>query len=367
MRDANGSEISAVLRIAIVGTGPLSLLKAYFIALKNPEAEITLFDSGSQAGGAWYSDYSPKGHLIECGCHIWSYAPAAYKFIENELGVKLLTMLPPPVFVGKFTSLPYALKNTIDNYKAFIKHVLKLKFSALKNHNQKPSVHYRIFGKKNKYPKTGSPELIHAIEKKIASNQRIKIILNTRITELEIGSAVKLTTTNQSYEFDKVFLTYVSQVKKLVLPAEIITTAPKQVDYIHFLIGSDKPLKKKMTYWRLMNDSVVHRITDISYQTNFEENLILVGIKGDAFHSQSEDQLFIHVKNLMTSIKLIGSDQTFELIKTHVFPTYYMDDSSHQSLANYKDKIELLPTTDLMYGLHYLLRDEMPHLIKTPK
>lgn len=367
MGDANRSEISANKRIAIVGTGPLSLLKAHFLSLKNPDAEITLFDSGSQIGGAWYSDFSPKGHLIECGCHIWSFTPEAYKFIEKELNVKLVDMTPSPVFIGRFFSLPYSLKNTIDTYRSFFKLLIRFDFQAIKTANTKPYTHYRIFGKKNKYPLTGSPELIHAIEKKIKSNQQIKVLLNTKITGLEIGSVVRLFEGENIFNFDKVFLTYVSHVQKIILPDQTVTGVPRQVNYIHFLIKSDKPLKKKLTYWRLMNDHVVHRITDISYQTNSEENLFLVGIKGDSFEGRTETQLMGHVKNLFTSKKLIDINQTFELIKTHIFPTYYMNPDLRKILAEYPERIESLPTTDLMYGLHYLLCDETPHLINAPK
>jgi protoporphyrinogen oxidase len=367
MGDADSSKTSTAKRIAIIGTGPLSLLKAHFLSQKNPSLEITLIDSGSQIGGAWYSDFSPKGHLIECGCHIWSYAPLAYQFIEKELGVKLFDMTPPPIFVGKTTSLPYSLKNTLDTYKTFVKYAFRFKFSALVKNNQKPYIHYKVVGKKNKYPLTGSPELIHSIERLIRENKQIKIILNTRVTEMEIGTQVRLISDQNELLFDQVLLTYVSHIQKLIAPNATLVAAPRQVDYVHFLLSSDQPLQKKLTYWRLMNDPVVHRITDISYQSNHEENLFLVGIKGDAFHAQNENQLFSHVINLMRSLKLISSEQKIERIKTHVFPTFYMDKTIHNALMNYPEKVETIPSTDLMYGLHYLLEAETPHLIKTPK
>ena len=367
MGDASRSAKSYKTRVAIVGTGPVSLLKALFIAKQNPAAEITLIDSAVQTGGAWYSDYSPKGHLIESGCHIWSYAPVAYHFIETELGVPLVAMKPSPVFVTSKLALPYSLKNTIDTYKGFFKNLLRLRFKAIKEAGQKPNTHYRIFGKKNKYPKTGSPELIQALEKKIKAHSSIKIILNTRISKLEIGDTVRLHSPSGEFIFDKVYLTYVSHVETLILPAQTLTAEPRQVDYIHFLISSDQPLRKKLSYWRLMNDNVVHRITDISYQANHEEQLFLVGIKGDAFATRDEQSLFSHTYELMKSYGLVDENQKFELLKTYVFPTYYMNPGLFKALGEFKSKIEVLHTTDLMYGIHYLLRSEMPHLIKTPR
>ena len=98
--------------IVFIGTGPLSLLKAYLVGQKNPAVKITLIEMGNRIGGAWYSDKSPKGYEIECGCHIWSYVPEVYDYLERELDIPLYELNPGAFFIGKL-KVPYSLKNTI--------------------------------------------------------------------------------------------------------------------------------------------------------------------------------------------------------------------------------------------------------------
>lgn len=359
--------VNSPKHVGIIGTGPISLLKAILLSKQKPEIKITFFDSAQQIGGAWYSDKSPLGYEIECGCHIWSYSPIAYRFIEKELGVKLINMSPSPIFVGKNLHLPYSLKNTIDTYKTTFKLLFTARFGQLKIATKRPSMQFKIFGKKNKYPKTGSPELFNALYHLLQQNSNINFRLNTRIDSIEIKDNVKIKITDEQIELDHLIVTYVSGMNSLVIYDKPIEIKPRHVDYVHFLISLDKPLLKKLTYWRYMNDEIVHRITDISYQTEMKENLILVGIKGDAFHKKEESTLYKHVIDLLLRDKLINNSFQHQLIKTHVFPTYYLNAEAVNALKACQKQITSLHTTDLMYGFHYLLTEETPHLIQTPK
>ena len=59
---------------------------------------------------------------------------------------------------------------------------------------------------------------------------------------------------------------------------------------------------KKMKYWRFLNDAVIHRVTDISYQTT-DENLLLIGIKGEALVDNNESELMIKIKKSLLNKK----------------------------------------------------------------
>jgi hypothetical protein len=345
--------------IAFIGTGPLTLLKAYLLAKSNPDINITLFDCSDQLGGAWYSDKSPLGNEIECGCHIWSHVPSAYNFIEKELGIKLYRMKPNPVFIKGKIRLPYALKLTMHSYKALIKTLVTFNWKHFKTLAKDPEINYRIIGKYNRYPKLGSPELISALKKKIESLSNINLQFNTSIELFDVDQKVYLKSLNRQYEFDHVYITYVSRINSLQLNKQSILVESTKVDYIHFLISLNKPLLKPISYWRLLDDKVIHRLTDISYQTNHTENLILLGIKGSAYDKDKEPELVEHVTRFLKLKNLIDESFTVEKIKTHLFPTYYLSKNTLAALANHPKQVTLLHTTDLTCGFHFLLEKEM--------
>lgn len=347
----------APIRYAIIGTGPISLLKAYLVSLEFPKVEIHFFDAANQIGGAWYSDKTKSGYSIDSGCRIWSYAPKSYQFIEQQLGVKLFPMKPSPVFVGKFISIPYSLKTTIHSYKIFLKNLVKLNFSGLRNALKEPYIHLRLFGKKNLYPKSGAIELLQSLQSRISENDNIKIHLNTRISDITINGSVCIYMDQTKLIFDKVVITHLTEIKKIKTSTEILHLKSNETKYIHFLISSNKKFRKKFTHLRFMNDPIIHRITDISYQTNGEENLILVGVKQNAFETISENDLFLSICLLIKSRGIIDEISNLTFIKKYVYPTKYLDDDSIKLIKNLNQFIEILPSTDLMYGIHYLLKE----------
>ncbi len=341
-------------KIAFIGTGPISLLKAYLLASRNPKTQINIFDMRGEFGGAWYSDQSPAGHEIECGCHIWSYNPAVYSFIEKELGVKLDYLRPTPLFIGKKVKLPYSTKNFIDSYRFILKKLITFRWGKI---GGKPNIHWKLFGKRNKYPAKGSPELIQVLAKKLSGLKNVIILDNLQVESINFADRIQLQTEDRTLQFDEVYLTSVSKIKSVEKNGQSIDLNPELIDYNHYLIGLDKPLKKKMTYWRLMYDRVVHRITDISYQTGEEENLLLVGIKPKAFDSMNENEIMDHLQKLFVKLKLIDSHE-IELIKIHCYPTYYSDPKARKRIAALDDNLKLLHSTDLIYGMYYLLKEE---------
>ncbi len=342
--------------IALIGTGPVSILKAYLLVKRDPTLKVSLFESSSNLGGAWYSDISPKGHEIESGCHIWSYVPEVYSFLKSEFALELTPMNPSPTFVGKKLKVNYSTKNTLDTYKHIFKSLLKFKKPAIKNH---PGFYGRIFGKKNQYPKLGSVELINALKLKIEKEKNIEIIQNFMVDEIKISDQVELIGKDNTYVCDQLFMTSVSEVQKISMKDQIIEMEQSQIDYIHFLIALSNPTNKKMSYWRLMNDPVVHRISDISYQTANEENLLLVGIKGDAYHSTSEEDLLKHCEKVFRSLKLIVPETSVEKLKTYIFPTYYINGQIRERINEISpSQIQLIHSTDLMHGFYYILKEE---------
>ncbi len=345
-------------RIAILGTGPISLLKASLAAAQVPQVEVVIFDKRNEIGGAWYSDKSPKGDEIECGCHIWSYCPEVYRFIERELGIPLLPYRPPARFIGAIFKLPYSVKNTMDTYRALLRNICLLKWGRVGAMRRNPAVNFRIFGKRNLYPRTGSPELVRCLSDRLTQRDNVKFRTNCPVDKIDVSTQLSVHTAEGIEHFDEVFLSSVTELKEITSASGSLVIPSRRLDYVHLLMESNKPLKRKISYWRLMTDPMIHRITDISYQTKHCENLYLVGIKPDAFIRRSEAELEKHCSDLFTRSGLTDESHTLKRIKTHVFPTYYIDEKVRENINQLHPKLRLLHSTDLMHGFYYLLKEE---------
>lgn len=348
------------MKIAFIGSGPVSLLKAYLHAKSNPAVEVLIIDQHNRVGGAWYSDISESGHEIECGCHIWSYCPEVYNFFRSEFELSLMPFKPNAVFVGNTIHLPYSLKNTIDTYKFIAKNILTGKFSRNKEVRTEPMWHTRIFGKKNQYPLKGSVELINSMKKKLDGLSNVTFLLGKQVDSIDVNQTVVLDIHGENkMEVDKAILTSVSEIKAVSSETKNIELVQDRRDYIHLLLSSNEPFKKKISYWRLMNDEVIHRFSDISYQTDNKENLMLVGIKPDPFYSKTEDELLEYCRHYLVKKKVLGSSQDLKRVKTHVFPTYYIKEGLRDQINSIdKNKIELIHSTDLIYGFFRILKRE---------
>ncbi|MCB9224301.1 MAG: FAD/NAD(P)-binding protein [Crocinitomicaceae bacterium] len=348
------------MKIAFIGSGPVSLLKAYLHAKGNPNDEIIIIDQHNRVGGAWYSDISTSGHEIECGCHIWSYCPEVYDFFKKEFELQLQPFNPNAVFVGKHFNLPYSLKNTINTYTFIAKNTLTGKFSRNKEVRTEPMWHTRIFGKKNQYPLKGSVELINSMKRKLDALSNVEFLLGKQVDAIDVMTKVTLAfREGEKLEVDKAILTSVSEIKEVNSASKKIELVQDRRDYIHLLLSSNQSFRKKISYWRLMNDNVIHRISDISYQTENKENLLLVGIKPDPFYSKSEDELTEYCRHFLLNKGVIVQNQSLDRIKTHVFPTYYIKEGLRNQINNIDlQKIELIHSTDLIYGFFRILKKE---------
>jgi protoporphyrinogen oxidase len=348
------------MKLVFVGSGPVSLLKAYLHAKDNPADEIVIIDLHKRVGGAWYSDISETGAEIECGCHIWSYEPTVYEYFKSEFGLKLIPYSPNAVFVGNIFHLPYSLKNTIDSYKHLLKNSLKGKFSVNRNIKNDPRFHKKIFGKKNLYPLKGSVELINSMKSKLDGFSHVTFDLGKQVQDILIDDSVTLIMkSGEKLNCDKVILTSVSEIETVQNSEKKIELVQDRRDYIHLLLASDEPFKKKISYWRLMNDEVIHRFSDISYQTDNKENLMLAGIKPDPFYEKTEEELADYCRQYLVKKKVIKADQDLRRIKTHVFPTYYIKEGLRDQINQLdKSKLELIHSTDIIYGFFRTLKAE---------
>ncbi|MEO9534301.1 MAG: NAD(P)-binding protein [Crocinitomicaceae bacterium] len=344
-------------QIIFIGTSPINLLKGYLIAKENASTEILFIDKHERLGGAWYSDTSPNGLEIECGCHIWTYCPEVYDYLSNELHIEMENMKPSPIFKYGRTNLSYPLYTIKNSYQYIIKNAAMFRFSELKNIKNNPEISWRIFGKKNQYPKAGSPVLIERLKELLDQLSNVKFEYGKVINEVVCRDQIEVITDDKKYVCDKLYTTSVSSFSKISNQEKELELSHSQRDYIHVLAKASKKPKYKATYHRLVNDPIIHRITDVSYQAQHKEHLFLAGILEDAFEKCNSEELTNHLKTYLIKNNVIDSETELTFVKNHVFPTYYIKPEDRKKLQNFDPRVECFYSIDLMYGFYYILKN----------
>lgn len=340
--------------ITFIGTGPINLLSAYLVLKKNPSLNILFIDNTDCIGGAWKYEISDKGHLIECGCHIWSYCPEVYQFIENDLNIPLIRLTP--IFIKGKIRIPYSFKVFFNSYAYLLSNSLLLKTSKLKKLKDSPQINLSII-KKYKYPITGSQLLISKLHHELKKFPTVNFNLNKTVKNIEIQENISLTINSTKIQSKRVFLTSLSNIEYIQTDTDNIKIEKRKTNYVHFLIEVSKKPKKLIQYHRLMSDKVIHRITDISYQTKNKEHLLLFGIKNSAYHSYSQEYIMDYITTYLIKNKIIDSTYPIKLLKEHIYPTYYVQKNQRKIINHLDPRVKLNHSTDLMYGMYKLLKE----------
>jgi hypothetical protein len=344
--------------VIILGTGPIGLLKCWILLKNKSVKKITLIDSKSVVGGAWFFE-NQKEYPLETGCHIWSYCPSVYSFISNQLKIKLAPFETKPIFKRNILEIPYSAKNTIDSYHYLFKQLLKFNFSVFSKIKNSPKYYLCPIGKNNLYPINGSADLIKSLHSQIYKDSRVNILLSTEINSIDIREKVIIKSEQKEFNADKIFLTSTSKLNQLSVNRIQIDYKNEPINYVHYkVILSSKPTKVA-SYYRITNDEIIHRISDISYQTNNNSNILLIAIFEKSNKNLNTGQITEHIIHYLIKHKIISKKTKLALDKVYEFPTYYSNQKTRDKINSLdQTKIELLHSTDLMYGMHELLKND---------
>jgi hypothetical protein len=268
-------------------------------------------------------------------------------------------MNPSPVFVHRYFKLPYSVKGIIDAYIFRMKCLLRLDFKGLRNLKELPHLKYTGFNRRNKYPKTGSPDLMRILIDRLRMFPDVEFRLNETTSKILIEKDdLYIHTQNIILKTQKLELTSYTNVKEISVGSKIMEIVSQERKYLHLLIRFDKLAAGKFSYYRLIQDDIIHRITDISNQTNNKENLLLVGIKENAFEKLSYQGIFEYVKLQLVNLGISNANSQAELLKEYYFSVFYMDEIDRKKISDIDHRMQLNHSNNLMYGIYFLLKSE---------
>lgn len=355
--------------VIIIGTSPLAIAEATLISSLG-ESVINL-DSKGIIGGAWVThkyNHIPK---VEIGCHIWSYNKKTYRFISEFFNLNIIDVPIQPKIVYKNRFIPYSLKSNLITLKRFLRSIIKLDFRIFKELDKHPELRLSLFPIKHKYPKLGAKEIEEAVQN-IISTKSLEVGLNSTvqsITLLKEGGGVLFLKNGDEMRFSKeVVLTSLSQLEQIIFEdGSSFEPKSKEVKYIHRHLIVKGTVKKKFSYLRIMNDDLIHRISDMTNQVKEElpegTFLICAGIHENAYGKFTAEEQEQKIINKLKSLKLFKNDVEVIVSESNTFPSFYVDRKDFNYIASKSGgKIRFLSSTDFVYSFYNQLERYSPLL-----
>jgi hypothetical protein len=349
-----------------IGTGPISVIDAC-LESKAGRA-VLMLDEKEQLGGAWVAiDVGEYGRL-EIGCHIWSYNKKAYNFLEIFFDLDLIELTPQPYFIKGKTRLIYDHKNGLTTLKHTARYLKQLNFKKMGTYlRHHPAARFPIIPKKYRYPKGGARDLQTAIEHKVAASN-ISTKMQTQISTLNkvVGGWELLSDEGKTFFTKNITLTATSAVREINFEDQAIELTHRYLNYTHFhLVVKDK-LLKPCSYIRVLDDKIIHRISDITYQleTKVEAgySVILVGVfdaelgKFDSANSLEETGKE-YIVDYLVKKGFLAENPAVAYSQMNKFETTYISQDQINAINALDDSINVMATTDLIYGVYFRLKD----------
>ncbi|NOQ74033.1 MAG: hypothetical protein GQ574_18650 [Crocinitomix sp.] len=349
-----------------IGTGPISAIDACIKSKAG--AKVLMVDEKAQLGGAWVAINVGHYGRLEIGCHIWSYNKEAYDFLQTYFDLDLIALAPQPFFIKGKTRLIYDHKNgltTLKNSARYLKQFNFKKLGAYLRHH--PAARFPLIPKKYLYPKGGARDLQAAIEKKIAASD-IATAMQTKITTLnKVDNGWELhTDEGESYFTQNITLTTTSAVREINYQEKSIQLRHRYLNYTHFHIVVKDELLKPCSYIRVLDDKIIHRISDITYQleTKIDEgySVILVGVfdaELDKLEVEgSEDEVATkYIVNYLVNKDFLAKNPSLAYTQKNKFETTYIAQEQVDAINALDESINVMATTDLIYGVYFKLKD----------
>ncbi|MES2799869.1 MAG: hypothetical protein V4638_07620 [Bacteroidota bacterium] len=322
---------------------------------------MLLVDEKSQVGGAWGVTQVGDFGSLEIGCHIWSYNQSAYGFMQDFFKLNLIQLHPQPYFLKGKVRINYDHKNGIIALKNVAKFLFHLKIKELIHFLRKnPSARFPLFSKRYLYPKGGAREFQQAMIAKIEA-LRIPVCYNTALDEITKQDEIWELKAKDGTIFKSrtITLTSTSSIKTIYKDHLALELTHKLVNNTHIHLVINGPLQKPCPYVRVLDHTLIHRVSDITYQLENQidssSSVLLVGIYDAAMKDLSEESTVQSILSFLKKNEFIDSKTELVFASKNSFATSYIDRTQVKKLELIDKSLNVLSTTDLMYGIHYAL------------
>ena len=318
--------------IVVVGSSPLMLIEAYFLAKQGQN--ILIVEKNKNIGGSWQTfSYKNLSNQLEIGCHVWYRDRRCFKFLNDifDLDIKPQNFQPKVYRNGVY--LPYYFINffVLLNSILFISSIKKLRqFKSTLICFLQDLFNFQKF----QYPISGSYGFLQKILLKIQKEQ-VDIIFNKEILKIDIPKKYILLSDEVKLGFKKQIVLSVKSQIKTIVDSKMAYNFDHEISRVCnlYIILKNKN-DQKISYVGVWGDDVIYRVSDITYndiklaQTN--QRLLCVQVLED--HYKSKEKIII---DKLIKMKIIDS---LDNVKTYFWKKHYFNNSSNDLTMNLNNK-----------------------------
>ncbi|MCH2223603.1 MAG: hypothetical protein MK066_02455 [Crocinitomicaceae bacterium] len=345
--------------VIIIGTSPLAIAEAVY--QKTQGKSVLNIDQHDEVGGAWTTIKYDNLPEIEIGCHIWEIQKETTDFLQRFYGLSLTPLTPQPRIIKKSFSIPYDWKVNLSTTKLIVKRTAKLKFGLLRQELKSPHNRFTLFPDKYLYPRLGSRALKIAVEKKI-DKHGLSLQLGASVIEFQLGKEKELVKvilkSGEVLMTKQLVTTSVTEIERVKIGEDIVCPKEaKRMDYIHVHLILKGGMKKKFSYFRFMDDPLIHRVSDMTFQVADQlgenDRLICVGVHERSYYKHDDDSLIKEVLTSLISHGLFTDQVEVKAFNKNVFPTYYGHRNMLEDLAKeYPERLQVLRSSNFIYSFY---------------
>ena len=318
--------------IVVVGSSPLMLIEAYFLAKQGHN--VLIVEKNKNIGGSWQTfSYKNLSNQLEIGCHVWYRDRRCFKFLNDifDLDIKPQNFQPKVYRNGVY--LPYYFINffVLLNSILFISSIKKLRqFKSTLICFLQDLFNLQKF----QYPISGSYGFLQKILLKIQKEQ-VDIIFNKEILKIDIPKKYILLSDEVKLGFKKQIVLSVKSQIKTIVDSKMAHNFDHEISRVCnlYIILKNKN-DQKISYVGVWGDDVIYRVSDITYndiklaQTN--QRLLCVQVL--EHHYKSKEKIII---DKLIKMKIIDS---VDNVKTYFWKKHYFNNSSNDLTMNLNNK-----------------------------
>ena len=342
----------------IIGSGLVSIIES--LALEKSGKSVLVIERKSKVGGVWVAINVGEYGRLELGCHIWTYQKRSYRFLRKFLDIQLIKVSPQPFFLKGNIKLIYDYKVVLITLERVFRDLFSLKLKSLfKYVFFDPASRFSLFPKKYLYPIGGAKEFQSTLQNKL-NDSNIEVVLNTGVQRLtKTGNDWLVETKAMSYKAKNVVLTVNSTITEIVKNNRRIKLQHKSLNYVHFHIVLKGSAKEAISYIRVLDNRVIHRVSDISYQLDAKHDnhiMLLVGVFENAIGDFANDESLVqYILDFLQAKNFIDKENELLFSQKNIFENNIIQRNQLDEIRNFDSNLELLTTTDLMYGIYHRL------------